>query len=163
MTGAIANDEALLALKVGFLVLLYLFIWMIVRSATRDVRGGESAPQESIVLSAAEANALRGENGTAPTARLAVVASPTFPAGRKLTLREATTVGRGPGSTLRCDDDDFVSSRHALITPATEGLWIEDLGSTNGTFVNGAAVTSARLLQAGDTIRIGSTEFRVEP
>jgi hypothetical protein len=162
VTGTIANDEALLALKVAFLVLLYLFIWMIVRSATRDVRGEDSAPQESIVLSAAEVNALRG-NGTGATAHLAVVASPTFPVGRTLTLREATTVGRGPGSTLRCDDDDFVSSRHALITPAVEGVWIEDLGSTNGTFVNGAAVTTARLLQAGDMIRIGETQFRVEP
>jgi len=162
VTAAIAHDEALLALKVAFLVLLYLFIWMIVRSATRDVRGGGSAPQESIVLSAAEANALRG-NGSGPTAQLAVVASPTFPVGRTLTLREATTVGRGPGSTLRCDDDDFVSSRHALITPANEGVWVEDLGSTNGTFVNGAAVTTARLLQAGDVIRIGETQFRVEP
>jgi len=161
--GTIANDEALLALKIAFLVLLYLFIWMIVRSATRDVRDGGAAPQESIVLSAAEANALRGNHGSGATARLAIVASPTLPVGRQLTLKEATTVGRGPGSALRCDDDDFVSSRHALITPAAEGVWIEDLGSTNGTYVNGAAVTTARLLQAGDVIRIGETQFQVEP
>jgi hypothetical protein len=163
VTGTIANDEALLALKIAFLVLLYLFIWMIVRSATRDVRSSGGAPQESIVLSAAEANALRGNHDGGVTARLAIVSSPTFPVGRQLTLTGATTVGRGPGSTLRCDDDDFVSSRHALITPAADGVWIEDLGSTNGTFVNGAAVTSARLLHAGDLIRIGETQFRVEP
>jgi hypothetical protein len=163
VTGAIANDEALLALKIAFLVLLYLFIWMIVRSATRDVRSGGDAPQESIVLSAAEASALRGNHDGGPTARLAVVASPAFPVGRRVTLTGATTVGRGPGSTLRCDDDDFVSSRHALITPAAEGVWVEDLGSTNGTYVNGAPVTTARLLQAGDVIRVGDTQFRVEP
>jgi FHA domain len=162
VTGTIANDEALLALKIAFLVLLYLFIWMIVRSATRDVRGGSGAPQESIVLSAAEANALRDNHGAGATARLAVVDSPTFPVGRRLTLTGATTVGRGPGSTLRCDDDDFVSSRHALITPAADGVWIEDLGSTNGTYVNGAAVTTSRLLQTGDVIRIGESQFRVE-
>jgi hypothetical protein len=156
---AIATDEALLALKIAFLVLLYIFIWMIVRSATRDVR---SVPQESIVLTPAEASALRTNDRRAPKARLAVVASPTLPQGRQLTLTEPTTVGRAPGSGLRLDNDDYVSSRHALITPADTGVWFEDLGSTNGSFVNGAQVTSARLLQNGDLIRIGDTQLRVE-
>jgi pSer/pThr/pTyr-binding forkhead associated (FHA) protein len=159
VTAAIETDEALLALKVAFLVLLYVFIWMIVRSATRDVR---SVPQESIVLTPAEAGALRAQEHRAPKARLAVVASPTLPQGRQLTLTEPTTVGRGPGSGLRLDDDDYVSSRHALITPADSGVWFEDLGSTNGSFVNGSPVTTARLLQTGDVIRIGDTQLRVE-
>ena len=60
VTAAIEVEEALLVLKIGFLVLLYLFIWMIVRSATRDVR---TAPQESIILSASEASALRADAG----------------------------------------------------------------------------------------------------
>src|SRR5262249_44572408 len=150
--------EALLALKIAFLVLLYVFIWMIVRSATRDVR---TAPQESIVLSAAEANALRASQGNGMSARLAVISSTSLPVGREVTITGATTVGRGPGSTLRCDDDDFVSNRHAMITPAADGVWVEDLGSTNGTYVNGAPVTSARLLHAGDLIKIGETQFRV--
>ena len=160
MIESIGTDEALLGLKIAFLVLLYLFIWMIVRSATRDVR---TAPQESIVLSAAEANALRGDLAPGPTGRLAVISSSTLPVGRNLTLSEPTTVGRGPGSALRFDDDDYVSSRHALITPAADGIWVEDLGSTNGTYVNGSPVTSARLLHAGDVIGIGETQFRVEP
>ena len=162
MIGEIATDEALLALKIAFLVLLYLFIWMIVHSATRDMGTARDTAQESIVLSAAEANAMRTEKSGAVTARLEVVASPTLPVGQPLTLREATTVGRGPGSALRFDDDDYVSSRHAQITPAADGVWVEDLGSTNGTFVNGSPVTTARLLHAGDLIRIGETEFRVE-
>src|SRR5262249_47293272 len=102
---AIATDEALLALKIAFLVLLYVFIWMIVRSATRDVR---SVPQESIVLSPAEASALRAQDLRAPKARLAVVASPTLPEGRHVTLTEPTTVGRAPGSGLRLENDDYV-------------------------------------------------------
>ena len=162
MIEAIATDEALLALKIAFLVLLYLFIWMIVRSATRDVRTAADTAQESIVLSAAEANALRSQQGGGATARLSVVASPTLPVGQPLTFREATTVGRGPGAMLRFDDDDYVSSRHAQITPAADGVWVEDLGSTNGTYVNGSPVTTARLLHAGDLIRIGETEFKVE-
>jgi pSer/pThr/pTyr-binding forkhead associated (FHA) protein len=159
VTAAIETDEALLALKIAFLVLLYVFIWMIVRSATRDVR---SVPQESIVLTPAEASALRAQDGRAPKARLAVVVSPTLPQGRHLTLTEPTTVGRGPDSGLRLENDDYVSSRHALNTPADTGVWFEDLGSTNGSFVNGAPVTTARLLQSGDVIRIGDTQLRVE-
>lgn len=160
MTGSIAVDEALLALKIGFLVLLYLFIWMIVRSATRDVR---AAPQESIVLSAADANALRARHGVGPSARLVVLSSPALAEGRRLTLTEATTVGRGYESGLRLDEDDFVSARHAVITPAENGVWIEDAGSTNGTFVNDAQVSTARLLAIGDVVRIGETRLRVEP
>lgn len=159
MIAAIETDEALLALKIGFLVLLYVFIWMIVRSATRDVR---SVPQESIVLTPAEVGAIRSGDHRAPKTRLAVIASPTLPEGRQLTLTEPTTVGRAPGSGLRLDNDDYVSSRHALITPADTGVWFEDLGSTNGSFVNGAQVTSPRLLHTGDLIRIGDTQLRVE-
>ena len=159
MTGSIATDEALLVLKIAFLVLLYLFIWMIVRSATRDVR---TAPQESIVLSAADANILRSQHARAVKAHLSVVSSPTLPAGRRLTIVEATTVGRSPDCALHLDDDDYVSSRHALLTPADNGVWVEDLGSTNGTFVNGAQVTTARQLQPGDQIQIGETQLRVE-
>jgi pSer/pThr/pTyr-binding forkhead associated (FHA) protein len=157
--GSIATDEALLVLKIAFLVLLYLFIWMIVRSATRDVR---TAPQESIVLSAAEANILRSQHARTVKAQLSVVSSPTLPTGRRLTIVEATTVGRSPDCALLLDHDDYVSSRHALLTPADGGVWVEDLGSTNGTFVNGAQVTTTRQLQPGDQIQIGETQLRVE-
>ena len=159
MIGSIATDEALLVLKIAFLVLLYLFIWMIVRSATRDVR---TAPQDSIVLSAAEAGALRAQQPRTAKAHLSVVSSPTLPVGRRLTIVDATTVGRSPGCAVQLDHDEYVSSRHALITPADNGVWVEDLGSTNGTFVDGARVTSSRLLQAGNVIRIGDTQLRVE-
>jgi hypothetical protein len=140
-------------------VLLYLFIWMIVRGATRDVR---AAPQESIVLSASDAHALRARHAPAAKARLTVVASPSLPEGRKITLEQPTTLGRSPTSGLLLDHDDYVSSSHAVITPAADGAWVEDLGSTNGTFVNDLPVTTARLLQPGDVIRIGATQLRME-
>ena len=159
MTLAVETDEALLVLKIAFLVLLYLFIWMIVRSATRDVR---TAPQESIVLSSAEAGALRRLHPQTARAHLSVVASPTLAPGHRLTVVEPTTVGRSPGSGIHLDHDEYVSSRHALVTPAEDGVWVEDLGSTNGTFVNGAQVTSPRLLHTGDQFRIGETQLRVE-
>lgn len=161
MIASIAVDTALLALKIGFLVLLYLFIWMIVRSATRDVR---AAPQESIVIGAAQADELRAASRAqpGPPGRFRVVASPTLPPGELLVFRAAVTVGRAPDSGLRLDRDEFASSRHARITPAPNGLWIEDLGSTNGTYVNGAPVTTSRQLLPGDLVRVGETELRVE-
>ncbi len=162
MIGSLDTEQTLLALKIGFLVLLYLFIWMVVRSVTRDLR---SAPQESIVLSAQEANELRARYEPVvqvPTARVLVLDSPALQPGATLEVKEPMRLGRGGENAIRLDGDDFVSTRHALFEPRPDGLWVEDVGSTNGTFVNGARVTTARHLQPGDVVRIGKTDLRVE-
>jgi hypothetical protein len=155
---ALATDETFLILKIAFLVLLYLFIILIARTATKDIGG---APQESIVLGAAEAARLRAEHGVRP-ARFSVVTSPELRAGSAVEVTGPTTVGRESGAGIRLDGDDFVSARHARLEPRLDGTWVEDLSSTNGTFVNGARVEGARRLQAGDVLRIGSTELRLE-
>ena len=160
--GAIDAEEALLALKIGFLVLLYLFIWAVVRSATRDLR---TAPQESIVIGAQEADILRARHRPVveiPAARLLVMSSPALEAGSMLEVTRKIRLGRGGENTVRLDGDDFVSSRHAVLESRADGLWVEDIGSTNGTFVNGARVTTARMLLAGDIVRIGQTDLKVE-
>jgi hypothetical protein len=155
---AIATDETLLILKIAFLVLLYLFIVLIARTATKDIGG---APQESIVLGAAEAARLRAEAGVKP-GRLLVVASPGLRAGGTIDVSGPTIVGREASAAIRLEGDDFVSARHARLEPHLDGVWIEDLGSTNGTFVDGARIEGARRLQKGDVVRIGSTELRLE-
>jgi hypothetical protein len=155
---ALATDETFLILKIAFLVLLYLFIILIARTATKDIGG---APQESIVLGAAEAARLRAEHGVTP-ARLEVVASPELLAGSAVEVTGPTTIGREVGAGIRLEHDDYVSARHARLEPRPDGTWIEDLGSTNGTFVNGARVNGSRRLQAGDVVRVGSTELRLE-
>ena len=162
MIGALDTEQTLLALKIGFLVLLYLFIWSVVRSVTRDLR---SAPQESIVLSAQEANELRARYEPvvqAPTARMLVLDSPALRPGTTVELKVPTRARPRRRDAIRLDGDDFASTRHALIEPRPDGLWVEDVGSTNGTFVNGSRVTTARLLQPGDVVRIGKTDLRVE-
>lgn len=157
MTGAFTTDETLLALKIGFLVLLYLFIWLVVRSATRDLR---TQPQESIIVPAAEAARLRA--AIAPAAgRLRVRASTVLRQGSTIEVTSQTRIGRGAENVVRLDGDDFVSTRHALVAVDGDGLWVEDAGSTNGTFVNGARLTTRRLLQAGDVVRIGQTDLEV--
>jgi FHA domain len=154
----IAVDEALFALKIAFLVLLYLFIWRIVASASKDVR----APQESMIISPSEAAGLR--RAAAPVrAQLVVVDSPALERGEVLTIDSAPmTFGRGGQNTVALDGDEFASARHARVEARSDGLWIEDLGSTNGTFVNGARVTTPRKLQAGDILRVGQTDLRVD-
>jgi pSer/pThr/pTyr-binding forkhead associated (FHA) protein len=155
---ALASDETLLILKGAFLVLLYLFILLIARSATKDLGG---APQESIILGAAEAAELRAQLPVRPAA-FRVLEGPGLRTGSTLTIGSATVVGRDAGSGIRLDGDDFASSRHASIEPGADGVWVEDLGSTNGTFVNGERITARTLVRAGDAVRIGQTELVLE-
>jgi pSer/pThr/pTyr-binding forkhead associated (FHA) protein len=155
---ALASDETLLILKGAFLVLLYLFILLIARSATKDLGG---APQESIILGAAEAAELRAQVPVRPAA-FRVLDGPGLRTGSTITVSSATVVGRDPGSGITLDGDDFASSRHASIEPRADGVWVEDLGSTNGTFVNGERIDARTLVRAGDAVRIGQTELRLE-
>jgi hypothetical protein len=162
---AVSTDETLLILKIAFLVLLYAFILFIVRAGTKDIGG---PPQESIVLGAAEAVALRAELGPevgarqeARPARFRVLAGPGLRKGSKVSVTEATIVGREAESGIELGDDEFASARHARIDPRADGVWVEDLGSTNGTFVNDERVTAERL-QPGDVVRVGQTELRLE-
>src|SRR6202030_80341 len=123
----------------AFLVLLYLFIWRIVRSAARDVRSS----QESMILSPQQAQSL------------GLVTQPGSSAARQL------TVGRGANNDLTLDNNEFASARHARIEPRRDGVYVEDIGSTNGTFVNGLLLTREHRLEPGDVVRIGETYLRV--
>ena len=71
-------------------------------------------------------------------------------------------IGRGGQNEIPLDGDEFASAQHARFESRRDGLWVEDIGSTNGTFVNGARVTTPRRLTKGDVVRVGQTDFRVE-
>ena len=161
MVASLDVGEALLILKVLFLVLLYVFIWRIVRTASRDLR----LPQESFVLTPGQAQAA-GLVGRAPafeTGRLVVVASSSLDSGLVRVLDSApVTLGRGAQNDLALDSDDFASAHHAKIEPRRDGVWLEDIGSTNGTYLNGIKLTRARKLTPGDVVRVGETELRYE-
>jgi hypothetical protein len=149
-------DELLLGLKIAFLVLLYLFIWRIVRTASRDVR----LPQESFVLTPEGARERRLE---ATAGRLVVLESPAFPTQSVFELNSAPVeIGRALENEIQLEEDEFASARHARLTPQRDGVWLEDSGSTNGTFVNGVRLTKARRLEPGDVIRVGESDFRYE-
>ena len=161
--GSIAVEEVLLMLKIGFLVLLYLFIWRVVRTASRDMRG---APQESMILApqrVQEQKKKRRAAGAASPGKLVVVASPALRTGEERVLdSEPLTVGREAENDLPLVRDEFSSGLHARITPRRDGVWVEDTGSTNGTYVNGVRLTAPRKLSPGDVVRIGETDLRFE-
>jgi pSer/pThr/pTyr-binding forkhead associated (FHA) protein len=93
-----------------------------------------------------------------------VLASPVLEDGETFTLgSHPLTVGRGSGNDVTLAGDDFASTRHARFEPRRDGVWIEDIGSTNGTFVNGIRLTRERKLAAGDVVKIGETDLRFEP
>ena len=155
-------EPLLLALQAAFLILLYVFIWRVVRSAGRDM---QVAPQESFILAPSQAGDLATlrDPGPREVGRLVVVSSPTLEPGEGRMLDSvAVTVGRGPQNDVALDGDDFASAKHARIEPRGDGVWVEDVGSTNGTYLNGIKLTRARKLTPGDVVRVGETELRYE-
>jgi hypothetical protein len=159
--------EVLLALKIAFLVLLYLFVVRVIRSAGRERPAAPS--QDSMILTpeaAAAAGRLaglgRGRHGH-KSVRLVVQRSPSLEDGAEFPLNSApVTLGRGGQNDLVLSGDEFASARHARIEVRGDGAWVQDLDSTNGTFVNGSRVAGAQRLGAGDVLRVGETDLLVE-
>jgi pSer/pThr/pTyr-binding forkhead associated (FHA) protein len=159
MLGTAAVDTVLLALKIGFLVLLYLFIWRIVRTASRDLR----LPQESFILAPSRESGIVNASPPLRSGRLVVVKSAELDEGDDFELNSSQlTIGRGRQNDIALPNDDYISARHARFEPRQDGVWVQDLGSTNGTYLNGARLESPRRLSAGDVVRVGDTDLRYE-
>ena len=152
----------LLVLKIAFLVLLYLFVVRVIRMAGSE---RQAPSQDSMILSPAAAAAAglgRGKS-TRMSVRLVVRRSPSLEVGDEFQLNSAPlTVGRGGQNDLVLAGDEFASSRHARIEVRGDGAWVQDLESTNGTFVNGSRVAGAQRLDTGDVLRVGETDLLVE-
>ena len=126
-----------------FLVLLYGFLWLVVRALVRDLRSAAREP-------------------TAELGRLVVTASPSGEpaAGASFALDAITSLGRDVNNSIVLDDE-FASATHAALTYRGRAWYVEDLGSTNGTRVNGHRVTEV-VLGAGDRILLGETILTIE-
>ena len=159
LPASIAVEEALLLLKIAFLVLLYLFIWRIVRTAARDLR----LPQESFVLAPGSIPGLGGDAPHVEAGKIVVVKSPALSEGDEWDLDASPlTFGRSSQNDVELKRDEYASSTHARLEPRRDGVWLEDIGSTNGTYLNGIRLTRAKRLTSGDIVRIGETELRYE-
>ena len=155
------TDPVAVLLKFGFLAVLYLFLLWTVRSALKDMAGAGRVPDEE---EAADAGRQRGASmdltsGVRP--RLEVVAALGYEPGTAFEINESATLGRSPTAEVRIDDP-YASSAHARIFPRGQFMYIEDMGSTNGTYLNGRQLRKPEQLRVADTIRIGDTEYRYQ-
>ncbi len=159
----------LLAAKALLLLLLFAFIYAVMRRGIGDLRkvpddetyvpgrrsGRESGPQGN------------GHRAYAPrptgTPEIVVEESDILAPQTRFELRDGeTSVGRSSASNVVLKSDDYASGSHAKLTRHGGLLYVEDLGSTNGTFVNGSKTVGATPVRNGDSVRVGSTTFRYE-
>ncbi|TDA65674.1 MAG: FHA domain-containing protein [Clostridia bacterium] len=144
----VAGEIALALLRYGFLALLYYFLWLVVRTAYRDVFGG--------VRGAARKRELPGGE-----MRLVIEGPEEVPAnGRQFVLGEQTVIGRWRSNDVVIGEE-YVSGRHAAIYRRDNAYWLEDLGSTNGTYLNGRPVHRPTRLSDNDRITVGGVVLRV--
>jgi hypothetical protein len=162
------------ALKFGFLAVMYLFLLWVARSARRDLRGGGGelgSGQASAAGSGgpipADATGLYSASSLGPAdvahraPRLVVERAPGHDPGMIYDLDGDIVLGRGERAEIRLDDP-FASSRHARVYEQGNIVVIEDLDSTNGTYLNEELLQTARPLHPGDRVRIGDSEFAFE-
>jgi hypothetical protein len=159
-------DEPLaVALKFGFLAVLYLFLLWVARSAMRDLAryGGTPAAAEPVETPGPRPRDRSSgpdlRSGVSP--RLEVVAAMGHEPGTTFDVGEGATFGRSDNADIHVDDP-FASSAHARIFSRGGFMYVEDMGSTNGTYLNGRQVKTAERLGMADTIRIGDSEYRYE-
>lgn len=130
--------------RLAFLLLLYVFLFRVVRTLLRDLRAAAREP-------------------TTTMGRLVVLASPGAepPAGHVFALDAITTLGRDVNNAIVVEDP-FASAEHAVLTFRGSAWYVEDLGSTNGTYVNGHPVSGVATISFGDELQVGQVRFRLE-
>ncbi len=152
-------DPIAVALKFGFLAVLYLFLFMIARSALKDLRrGGLAAGVAPEGTGLHEAQPARI---AATDAWLVAMAGAGLEIGERIDLFGGVTIGRDAGADVRIEDR-FASGIHCRIQSRGNRYLLEDLGSTNGTMLNGGQLTREAELKDLDEIAIGDTIFRFE-
>jgi hypothetical protein len=158
-------DEPLaVALKFGFLAVLYLFLLWVARSAMKDLSraGAGTAAAEPVDPPSPRRRdpAIPGlRAGVDP--RLEVVAAMGHHPGTSFDLGGGATLGRSDGADINVNDP-FASSAHARIFERGDFMYLEDMGSTNGTYLNGRQIRTPERLRVADLIRIGDTEYRYQ-
>ena len=151
----------LLAAKALLLLLLFAFIYAVMRRGIGDLR---RVPDDELFE---PGRAQDGRGAYAPRgsaeSELVVEDSEVLAPETRFALRDgATSIGRSSASDIVLKNDDYASGSHAQLTRHGGLLYVEDLGSTNGTFVNGRKTVGATPLRHGDSVRVGSTTFRYE-
>jgi FHA domain len=177
-----ATEPLLGVLKYVLLALLYLFFARVLWAVWSEVRGprggvtvpqaarGRVAPTDPTVAAPAPSAAsisqsrrvVRAPRGKRGSVGRFVVTEPKSARGSAFAIGDEITIGRAATCTIGMPDDSFVSQLHARVYREAGLAMIEDLGSTNGTYVNGKRLTAPEQVTKGDRVQIGSTVFEVE-
>jgi len=146
--------------RAGFLLLLWLFIWSVLRILRTDIY----APTGAVMVR--RGLALRGTRSPGRTGRTAaryLVVTEGPLAGTRINLgSQPVLIGRADDSTLVLTDD-YASTRHARISPRDGDWYVEDLGSTNGTYLDRSKVTTAVRVPIGTPVHVGKTAIELRP
>ena len=158
------DDPLAVALKFGFLLVLYLFLLWVARSALKDLsRGSDGAaaaePGEPPSPRRRRGSAPQPRGGVAP--RRVVGAAQGVAPGPAVGVAPGARLGRAGNAEIRVDDP-FASSAHARIFERGDFMYVEDMGSTNGTYLNGRQIRTSERLKVADLIRIGDSEYRYQ-
>jgi pSer/pThr/pTyr-binding forkhead associated (FHA) protein len=148
------DEQLLTILKLCLLALLYLFFFRVLRAVWAEIRGPKAvaaAPRQP----APTAKAVKRAERAAPPVQLTIV-EPANLKGRTYPLAEELTVGRAAGCQVTIDDT-YASQIHARVFNRQGQLFVEDLGSTNGTFLNRQKVQGPQVMRRGDRLQVGNT------
>jgi pSer/pThr/pTyr-binding forkhead associated (FHA) protein len=156
------SELVVLGLKLGFLALLWLFI-LFTGNVIRTDLFGRKVPAAELAAAPAPTAARQPKVSRRVLKQLPKTLTIThgMQAGLKLPLEGGVLIGRSSDCQLLLEDD-YVSTRHARITRSATGYEVEDLGSTNGTFINNQRLSQPTPFGIGDTLRIGRTLMSVE-
>ena len=153
------SEAVLTVLKFCFLALLYLFLYRVVRLTLKELRAPALTAEPAAAPTAARP---RRERRPEPRAVLRLrVLEPAARRGETHTIDREVTVGRGGGCALVLNDDTYVSQLHARLFQQNGEGYVEDLGSTNGTYVNGKQINGVTRLKRGDQVQFGQTVAEV--
>lgn len=145
-------ESALTLLKLLFLALVYLFLFFIVRVVLRELRAPALAP-----AGAAPAPSTRRRAAPAKAFATLRVVAPEHRTGELIPIDGEITVGRGGGCALVLADDHYASTVHARVFRRGNDLYVDDLESRNGTFVNGTRISTTTKLKRNDRVQFGQT------
>ncbi|MFT4126569.1 MAG: FHA domain-containing protein [Gordonia sp. (in: high G+C Gram-positive bacteria)] len=146
--------------RLGFLLLLWLFVYAVIRAVRADIMAASGSPRLPRFRGSAADR--RGKQSTRGSARQLIVTQGAL-ANTRITLGSAPVlIGRADDSTLVLTDD-YASERHARLSRRGDDWYVEDLGSTNGTYLDRSKVTTAVKVPLTTPIRIGKTVIELRP
>jgi pSer/pThr/pTyr-binding forkhead associated (FHA) protein len=153
-------NAVLRVLQWGVIALIFLFFLRVIRAVWVEMspatirKSRSERRQERVAARPAVAEPKRKQ-------LFLRILEPSAHEGQTFDLDDELTIGRSPGCGVPTPDDIYASTLHARLYRQKDQLWVEDLGSTNGTYVNSEKITQARRLGKGDVLQAGSTVFEV--